>query len=47
LPAKSDELRAKGESLIWAADKLSCKGWNECTWADGEPIAPSPTVDQH
>jgi phage FluMu protein Com len=46
LAAQSDELRSKGESLIRQADKLSCESWNERMWSDGEPIDPSPTVDQ-
>jgi hypothetical protein len=46
LARQADELRAKGEALIREADKLSCESWNERMWADGEPIDPSPTVDQ-
>jgi hypothetical protein len=46
LARQSDELRAKGEALIRDADRLSCESWNERMWVDGEPIAPSPTVDQ-
>lgn len=46
LAAQSGELRARGESLIRQADKLSCESWNERMWSDGEPIDPSPTVDQ-
>jgi hypothetical protein len=46
LARQSDELRAKGEALIRDADKLSCESWNERMWAVGEPIDPSPTVDQ-
>jgi hypothetical protein len=46
LARQSDELRAKGEALIREANKLSCESWNERMWADGEPIDPSPTVDQ-
>jgi hypothetical protein len=40
------DLRAKGEALIREADNLDCQSWNERMWADGEPIDPSPTVDQ-
>jgi hypothetical protein len=32
--------------MIREADKLACESWNERMWADGEPIDPSPTVDQ-
>jgi phage FluMu protein Com len=46
LARQSGDLRAKGEALIREADKLSCESWNERMWADGEPIDPSPTVDQ-
>jgi phage FluMu protein Com len=46
LAAQSKENRAKGEALIRTADKLLCESWNERMWADGEPIDPSPTVDQ-
>ena len=27
-------------------DKLLCESWNERMWSDGEPIDPSPTIDQ-
>ena len=37
---------AKGETPIRTADRLLCESWNERMWADGEPIDPSPTVDQ-
>ncbi len=43
---QATELRAKGEALIQQADNLDCQSWNERMWADGEPIDPSPTVDQ-
>src|SRR6202012_4241596 len=43
---RSAELRAEGEKLIREADKLLTESWNERMWADGEPIDPSPTVDQ-
>ena len=46
LAAQSDELRAKGDALIRQADRLLAESWNERIWADGEPIDPSPTVDQ-
>ena len=46
LARQSEELRDKGEALIREADKLACESWNERMWADGEPIDPSPTVDQ-
>jgi phage FluMu protein Com len=32
--------------LIQHADKLLCESWNERMWSDGEPIDPSPTIDQ-
>lgn len=46
LAAQSSEARAKGEALIQTADKLICQSWNERMWADGGPIAPSPSIDQ-
>ena len=46
LARQADELRARGDALIRQADKLSCERWNERMWAAGEPIDPSPTVDQ-
>jgi hypothetical protein len=46
LTARSAEMRAKGEALIQQADKLLCESWNERMWSDGEPIDPSPTIDQ-
>ncbi|MBV8804107.1 MAG: hypothetical protein JO042_03650 [Sinobacteraceae bacterium] len=46
LARQADELRAKGETLLRQADRLSCESWNERMWADGEPIDPSPTIDQ-
>jgi phage FluMu protein Com len=46
LASQSAEARAKGEALIRTADKLLCESWNERMWADGEPIDPSPTIDQ-
>lgn len=46
LAAQSEEMRAKGDALIKQADRLLCESWNERMWADGEPIDPSPAVDQ-
>ena len=46
LAAQSAEARVRGEALIRTADKLLCESWNERMWADGEPIDPSPSVDQ-
>jgi hypothetical protein len=46
LARQAEEHRAKGEALIRQADKLSCESWNERMWADGEPVDPSPTIDQ-
>jgi hypothetical protein len=46
LAAQSVETRTKGEAMIRSADKLLCESWNERMWADGEPIDPSPSVDQ-
>jgi hypothetical protein len=46
LAAQSAETRAKGEAMIQQADRLLCESWNERIWSDGEPIDPSPTIDQ-
>src|SRR4051812_31856593 len=46
LAAQSAEMRAKGTALIQQADRLLCESWNERMWSDGEPIDPSPTIDQ-
>jgi phage FluMu protein Com len=46
LATQSAEMRAKGRALIQQADKLLCESWNERMWSDGEPIDPSPTIDQ-
>jgi hypothetical protein len=46
LASRSVEMRAKGEALIQQADRLLCESWNERMWSDGEPIDPSPTIDQ-
>ena len=43
---QSAEIRAKGEAMIQQADKVLCESWNERMWSDGEPIDPSPTIDQ-
>lgn len=46
LATQAAEARTKGEALIRTADKLLCESWNERMWADGEPIDPSPMIDQ-
>ena len=46
LAAQSAEMRAKAESMLQQADRLLCESWNERMWSDGEPIDPSPTIDQ-
>lgn len=46
LARQSAELRREGEALIRRADDLACQSWNERMWSAGEPIDPSPTVDQ-
>src|SRR5205085_167058 len=46
LAAQSAEMRAKGAAMIQQADRLLCESWNERMWSDGEPIDPSPTIDQ-
>ena len=46
LAGQSAEARAKGEALIRTADKLLAESWNERMWSVGEPIDPSPTIDQ-
>lgn len=46
LVTQSVEMRARGEALIQQADRLLCESWNERMWSDGEPIDPSPTIDQ-
>jgi hypothetical protein len=33
-------------TLLQQADRLLCESWDERMWADGEPIDPSPTIDQ-
>jgi hypothetical protein len=39
-------MRAKGAAMIQQADRLLCESWNERMWSEGEPIDPSPTIDQ-
>src|SRR6201994_2801733 len=46
LAQRSAEIRTEGEKLIREADRLLCESWNERMWSDGEPIDPSPTIDQ-
>ena len=46
LAAQSVEMRTKAETMLQQADKLLCESWNERMWADGEPIDPSPTINQ-
>jgi hypothetical protein len=46
LADQAAEMRGRAEAMLRQADKLSCESWNERMWADGEPIDPSPTVDQ-
>jgi hypothetical protein len=46
LVARSSEMRAKAETMLQQADRLLCESWNERMWSDGEPIDPSPTIDQ-
>jgi hypothetical protein len=46
LAAQSAEMRAKAESMLQQADRLLCESWNERMCSDGEPIDPSPTIDQ-
>jgi putative SOS response-associated peptidase YedK len=46
LAEQSTAARAKGEALIEQADRLLCESWNERMWANGEPIDPSPAIDQ-
>jgi hypothetical protein len=46
LAAQSAEMRAKAETMLQQADRLLCESWNERIWSDGEPIDPSPTIDQ-
>jgi hypothetical protein len=46
LAAQSAEMRTKAETMLQQADRLLCESWNERMWSDGEPIDPSPTIDQ-
>lgn len=46
LSAQADELRSRGEALLQKSDNLTCQSWNERMWSDGEPIDPSPTINQ-
>jgi hypothetical protein len=46
LAAQSAEMRAKADTMLQQADRLLCESWNERMWSDGEPIDPSPTIDQ-
>src|ERR1700727_2198409 len=46
LAAQSAEMRAEAETMLQQADRLLCESWNERMWSDGEPIDPSPTIDQ-
>ena len=46
LARQSSELRRDGEALLRRADDLACQSWNERMWSAGEPIDPSPTIDQ-
>src|SRR6204780_5900573 len=46
LAAQSAEMRAKAETMLQQADRLLCESWNERMWSDGEPIDPSPPIDQ-
>jgi hypothetical protein len=38
--------KARAMAIIQQADRLLCESWNERMWSDGEPIDPSPTIDQ-
>ncbi|MGY4288762.1 hypothetical protein ACVWXO_007982 [Bradyrhizobium sp. LM2.7] len=46
LAAQSAEMRAKAQTMLRQADRLLCESWNERMWSAGEPIDPSPTIDQ-
>src|SRR3981189_3056396 len=37
---------AKAGTMLRQADRRLCESWNERMWSDGEPIDPSPTIDQ-
>ena len=46
LAQRSAEARLRGEAMIREADNLLCQSWNERMWSVGEPIDPSPTIEQ-
>jgi hypothetical protein len=46
LAAQPADMRAKAETILQQADRPLCESWNERMWSDGEPIDPSPTIDQ-
>ena len=46
LARQSASARSEGEALIRRADDLASQSWNERMWSAGEPIDPSPTIDQ-
>jgi phage FluMu protein Com len=46
LAGQSAEMRAKAEAMPQQAEGVLCESWNERMWADGEPIDPSPKMDQ-
>src|SRR5258707_2284792 len=46
LAAQSAEMRAKAETMLQQADRLLSESWNDRMSSDGEPIDPSPTIDQ-
>ena len=46
LAAQSADLRGRAEPMLRKADDLLCQSWNERMWRAGEPIDPSPTIDQ-
>jgi hypothetical protein len=46
LARQSVEMRTTAETMLQQAGRLLCESWNERMWADGEPIDPSPTIDQ-
>src|SRR5207302_10028774 len=46
LAAQSTEMRAKGEAMIQQQTGCFAKLERARMWSDGEPIDPSPTIDQ-
>src|ERR1700753_2056445 len=46
LAAQSAEMRAKAETMLQQADGLLGYAWTGRMGSDGEPIDPSPTIDQ-